>query len=65
MDTDKFSYDRRVEFNHPELVPLLESSILGYSNIIESSRSILEYIKTITELNPMMVHEIERLIDNN
>lgn len=65
MDTDKFSYDRRVEFNHPELVPLLESSILGYSNIIESSRNILEYIKTITELNPMMVHEIERLIDNN
>lgn len=62
-DYDNFSLDRRVEFNHPELISFLKKSHLGYSSILESANVILEYIKTITELNPMMVHEIERLIN--
>lgn len=60
---DMFSLERRVEFNHPELNELLNRTILGYSRIIESARNMLDYIKTITDLNPMMVHEIERLIN--
>lgn len=65
VNYDNFSLERRVEFNHPELRELLSKSVLGYSHIIESAKNILEYIKTITELNPMMVHEIERLINLN
>lgn len=60
---DMFSLERRVEFNHPELSELLNRTVLGYSHIIESARNILEYIKTITDLNPLMVHEIELLIN--
>lgn len=63
INYDHFSLDRRIEINHPELIPLLEKSLLGYSSLPESARAILEYIKTITDLNPMMVLEIERLIN--
>lgn len=60
---DNFSLDRRVESIHPELISVLNQSILGYTHTVESAKVILNYIKTITELNPMMVHEIERLIN--
>jgi len=60
---DNFTLDRRVELNHPELIQLLEKSLLGYSSIQESASIILAYIKTTTELNSTMVHEIERLIN--
>ena len=60
---DMFSLERRIEFNHPELSELLNRSVLGYSHIIESAQVLLDYIKTITDLNPMMVREIERLIN--
>lgn len=60
---DLFSLERRVEFNHPELTTLIQASNLGYDHIKESAQFILSYIKTIAELNPMMVNEIERLIN--
>jgi len=59
---DLFALERRVEKRHPKLVELFNKSILGYEHILVSAQIILDYIKTITELNPMMVKEIERLI---
>lgn len=59
---DLFSLERRIEQRHPELIELFNNSLLGYNHIPVSAQIILNYIKTITELNPMMVDEIERLI---
>lgn len=59
---DLFSLERRVEQRHPELIEVINNSILGYKHIPASAQIILDYIKTINELNPMMVDEIERLI---
>jgi hypothetical protein len=61
-DEDAFALDRRVEIRHPELCTLFTQSILGYNQLPQSAKIILEFIKDITELNPLMVHEIERLI---
>jgi hypothetical protein len=59
---DTFGLERRIEIRHPELCTLFTRSILGYDQLPQSAKIILEFIKGITELNPMMVHEIERLI---
>lgn len=60
---DLFSLERRVEQRHPELIEVFNKSLLGYKQIPVSAQLILDYLKTITELNPMMVDEIERLIN--
>lgn len=60
---DLFSLERRVEQRHPELIEVFNKSLLGYKHIPVSAQLILDYLKTITELNPMMVDEIERLIN--
>jgi len=62
-DEDAFALDRRIEMRHPELCTLLTQSIIGYSQIPMSAKSILEFIKNISDLNPLMVREIERLIN--
>jgi hypothetical protein len=60
---DAFALERRIEIRHPELFTLFTQSILGYNQLPQSAKIILEFIKDITELNPMMVREIERLIN--
>lgn len=60
---DLFSLERRVEQRHPELIEVFNKSLLGYKHIPVSAQIILDYLKTITELNSMMVNEIERLIN--
>lgn len=60
---DAFALDRRVEIRHPELCSLFTLSLLGYSQVLQSAKVLLEYLKSITELNPMMVNEIEKLIN--
>jgi len=62
VQVDLFALERRIEQRHPELIELFNNSLLGYKHIPASAQIILDYIKTITELNPMMVDEIERLI---
>jgi hypothetical protein len=57
-----FALERRIELRHPELIEVFNTSLLGYKYIPVSAQILLDYIKTITELNPMMVIEIERLI---
>jgi hypothetical protein len=61
-NVDMFALERRIELRHPELIEVFNTSLLGYKDIPVSAQILLDYIKTITELNPMMVIEIERLI---
>jgi lincosamide nucleotidyltransferase B/F len=60
---DVFALNRRAELRHPELCTLFTHSLLGYSHVPHSAKVILEYLKSITNPNQMMVNEIERLIN--
>jgi lincosamide nucleotidyltransferase B/F len=59
---DYFAIERRVEQRHPELVEVLSHSILGYHQSLQAAQVILDYLKTISPLNPKMVSKIEHLI---
>ncbi len=59
---DLFAIERRVEQRYPELVDILSHSILGYHQSLNAAQVILDYLKTISQLNPIMVHKIENLI---
>lgn len=60
---DPFALDRRVEERHPYVITKLPSLIQGYDHVLESAIALLKEIQVITEINPVMRHEIQRLIE--
>lgn len=53
--SDPFDISRRLEKSHPELIPLLQASLQGYTHILESARTIASYLSShINYPNEMM-----------
>jgi len=59
---DVFAIERRIEQRHPELIKVLDKSMLGYRYSLQAAQVILDYLKTISPLNPHMVRRIDYLI---
>lgn len=51
--------DRRIEKRHPEISSQFNQSILGYNQPPQSTKKILEYIKSIATLNPRWLVRLE------
>lgn len=59
---DPFALDRRIEERHPEYKIKISSFIQGYDQVLESAQALLDELETITEINPVMKREIDKLM---
>ena len=59
---DPFSDTRRLEINHPELKPILDKMLQGYSHISQSAKHILDFLKSEVTINPFIEQTLNKLI---
>lgn len=59
---DPFALERRYEQRHPENTELIQSFCLGYTQTVKSAQNILEYLKSLQVVNPVLEKEIKNLL---
>jgi hypothetical protein len=58
---DRYVRDRRAEVRHPDLVPLIERVLVGYSGTPSAARAILAWLESRVAVNAALKAEILRL----
>lgn len=59
---DPFDVSRRIERNHPALIPLLKTANQGYEKINESAFTIINYLESHYTLNQYLLAKIKSMI---
>lgn len=59
---DPFDVCRRIEMNHPELIPLLKAANQGYDKISESAFTLINYLETHYYVNQDFLSKIKSMI---
>lgn len=59
---DPFDISRRIEKNHPQLVPLLTVGIQGYEKVRESAHILVNYLESNYPVNQAIVARIKSLL---
>ena len=60
---DPFSLDRRIEFRHPEIVPLLEDVLVDLDKLPQATLALLTYLQARMSIPEAMVQRITDLCD--